>query len=157
MIDQLTTCPCERKSNGCYVNEIQGTPIKTSMCYGCGFMSNTLMKEGEQFLEEQLEVLPELYKDLIWEDNTQQKWMPSSVNIPEKGMIFANGTNVDNWRWSAVLAKEVTEDEKHKFPIPGKSGEFYSHRMDMTTVKDFDRYNFIEALEFIGVFEKEEV
>jgi hypothetical protein len=34
MIDNLTTCPCERKSNACYVNEVEGTPIKTSMCYG---------------------------------------------------------------------------------------------------------------------------
>ena len=35
------------------------------MCYGCGFTTNTLMTEDSEFLEEQLEVLPEIYKDLV--------------------------------------------------------------------------------------------
>jgi hypothetical protein len=152
MIDNLTTCPCERKSNACYVNEVEGTPIKTSQCYGCGFMSNTLMKEGEQFLAEQLEVLPELYKDLMWEDSEGKKWLPTVVNLPKQGMIFANGTNKDNWMWSAVKAVPVTEEEKHKYPIPGKKDQYYEWRMDMTTTQNYDKHDFIEALDYIGVF-----
>ena len=34
------------------------------MCYGCGFTTNTLMEPNSEFLNEQLEVLPEIYKDL---------------------------------------------------------------------------------------------
>jgi hypothetical protein len=152
MIDNLTTCPCERKSNACYVNEVQNTSIKTSMCYGCGFVSNTLMKEGEQFLNEQLEVLPELYKDLMWEDENGQRWMPSTINIPKQGMIFANGNVKDNWTWSAVKSVPVKEEEKEKYPIPGKKGQYYEHRMDMTTIKNFEKHDFIEALDYIEVF-----
>ena len=29
-------------------------------------------------------------------------------------MIFANGKSSDNWKWAAVLAVPVTEEEKEK-------------------------------------------
>ena len=32
------------------------------LCYGCGFQTSTVMKTGEKFLEEQMEILPDLYK-----------------------------------------------------------------------------------------------
>ena len=47
---------------------------------------------------------------------------------------------------------EITEEEKSKFPIPGKKGEFYEWRMDMTTEKRFEHNDFVEALDYIGVF-----
>lgn len=152
MIDQLSTCNCERNSNLCYINEIENSDIKTYMCYGCGFLSNSLMKEGEQFLNEQLELLPELYKDLLWEDKDGKKWMPSTINLPKKGMVFANGSSTEEWKWNAVKAIPVLEEEKHKYPIPGKKDEYYSYRMDMNTLKTFDKYDFIEALSYIEVF-----
>ena len=99
--------------------------IKTYWCYGCGFMSNTLMKECQDFLDKQTQVLPELYKDLIYEDEDGKKWIPSSVNKPKQGMVFANGSTSQNWKWAAVKAIEVTEDEKDKYPIPNKKGKYY--------------------------------
>jgi hypothetical protein len=152
MIDNLITCPCERKSNACYINEVQNTPIKTFQCYGCGFMSNTLMKEGEQFLNEQLEILPELYKDLMWEDNDGKLWMPSYTSGPNSGTVFAMGISKANWRWGATKSIDILEEEKHKYPIPNKPGEFYKKRADMSTLKTFDKYDFIEALDYVGVF-----
>ena len=44
---------------------------------------------------------------------------------------------------------------KKKFPIPGKKGEFYEWRMDMTTEKRFPHNDFVEALDYIGVFGSE--
>lgn len=150
MNDKLVICPCDRKSDALYSQEIEGTKITNSQCFTCGFISNTLMRANDQFMTEQLEVLPELYKDLIWEDNTGQKWMPSTTNIPDKGMVFANGSSKDDWCWSAVLAIDVKDEEKEKYPIPSKKGEFYKHRMDMTTIKNFGKYEFMDALEYIG-------
>ena len=54
--------------------------IKSYHCMGCGFVTSTLMKEGEAFYEEQKEILPELYKDLFFTDDEGKIWMPSSVN-----------------------------------------------------------------------------
>ena len=54
-------------SDACYVQEVNAE-IKLEFCYGCGFQSNSLMKPESQFLQEQMEVLPELYKALMDEE-----------------------------------------------------------------------------------------
>jgi hypothetical protein len=149
-MDNLTICPCQRQSDACYMQEVS-PEIKNYMCYGCGFISNSLMKEGERFYEEQVEVLPELYKDLFWTDDDGKIWMPSVVNEPTKGMVFANGPSSSNWMWGAVQAVPVKDEEKEKYPIPGKKDQYYQFRMDMTTLKNFDKFEFIEALSYIGV------
>ena len=138
---------CDRcGSNACYQTDL-GADYKVSMCYGCGFTTNTLMHTDSKFLEEQLEVLPEIYKDLIFEDANGYHWMPSTINNTEQGMIYVNGTSVDDWEWAACPAIELSEEEQHRFP------EGATHKMDMQNVKFFKERDFIEALDYIGVFE----
>ena len=151
--DKLTVCP-RCGSDACYEQEL-GADYKIRQCYGCGFTTNTLMKTDSQFLQEQLEVLPELYKDLIFIDDTDHHWMPSAINNPESGMVYADGTSPDNWNWSAVKAMIIPDDERKKYPIPGKNDEYYEYRMDNSTLKHFIERDFIEALDYIGAFETE--
>lgn len=142
---------CDRcGSDACYVDEVN-QDIKTYFCYGCGFQTNSLMVEDGEFLAQQKEVLPELYKDLFYEDEKGKVWMPSAINLPEKGMIFANGPSSFEWQWSAVKSVPVKEEEKHKYPNPKKQGEYYKFRMDMETMKHFGEKEFMEALSYIGV------
>jgi hypothetical protein len=75
------------------------------------------MKDGEEFFEQQLEVLPELYKDVMFEDENGLKWMPTTINIPTQGMVFYNGTNPFDAKWSGVKAVEVTEEEKETVKV----------------------------------------
>jgi len=147
--DKLTICD-RCGSDGCYVTEVN-QDINNYFCYGCGFQSNSLMREGELIMEEQMEILPELYKDLKYEDENGQVWFPSTINLPEKGMVFANGSTSKNWKWAAVKSVEVKEEEKEKYPIPGKKDKFYKNRMDMATMKMFEERDFIDALSYIGV------
>ena len=145
-MDNLTTC--ERcSSDACYVQEVN-EQVKLYFCYGCGFQANTAMKRGSEFLEQQMEVLPELYKELLGEDENGTIWMPSVVNIPDKGMVFADGPNSQSWRWAAVKATLMSEEEKTKFKSKGKE---YDYKMDMTTLQHFSERDFIEALSYIGV------
>lgn len=148
-MDNLINCS-RCGSDACYVEEVN-QDVKTYFCYGCGFQTNSLMKEGEIFFEEQINILPELYKDLISKDKNGVMWMPSTVNLPQQGMIFANGPSKIDWGWAAVKAVPVTEEDKEKYPIPGKPGEFYEWRMDMTTLQMFSERDYIEALSYIGV------
>jgi len=143
--DNLGICP-RCGSDACYENNL-GADYKVYMCYGCGFTTNTLMTEDSEFLEEQLEVLPEVYKDLVYVDDESLNWIPSTISLPEKGMIFVNGTSADKWNWSSVPAKELTEEELPNFP------EGSTHKMDMKKVKHFDERDFIEAMDYIGMFE----
>lgn len=152
--DKLNTCP-RCGSDACYEQELN-SDYKIHQCYGCGFTTNTLMTTDSQFLEEQLEVLPELYKDLIFVDENQHHWMPSAVNNPEQGMVFADGSNTEEWNWSAVKAVSIPEEDREKYPIPGKEGEYYEYKMDMKSLKRFEERDFMEALDYIGVFNTEE-
>ena len=143
---------CDRcNSDACYVQEVNET-LKNYMCYGCGFITNTLMEDGSKFLKDQMELLPNLYKELMGEDNHGKVWMPSTVNVLDKGMVFANGKSAYDWKWGAVLAVEVKDDEKEKFPIKGKKDEYYKWRMDMKTLKEFEENDYMEVLEYIQIF-----
>jgi hypothetical protein len=148
-MDKLIDCPC-CSSDACFVDET--TPnISTYFCYGCGFQTNSLMKEGEEFYEQQISILPELYKDLLNKDDDEIVWMPSTINLPQQGMVFANGPSKNDWGWAAVKAVPVKKEEKEKYPIPNQKGKFYEWRMDMTTLKMFVKRDYMEALSYIGV------
>jgi len=153
-MDNLTTCN-RCGSDACYVQEVN-QDIKNYQCMGCGFITNSLMKQGSQFFEEQMELLPNLYKELMGEDDEGLVWMPATINLPSQGMVFANGSSAENWKWAAVQSVPVKEEEKEKYPIPGKPGEFYEQRMDMDTLKEFDEKDFMEALDYIGIFNNPE-
>tara|TARA_R110000803_G_scaffold68700_4_gene130749 strand:+ start:3989 stop:4447 length:459 start_codon:yes stop_codon:yes gene_type:complete len=145
---------CDRcGSDACYVQEVNDK-IKNYQCYGCGFITNSLLVKGSDFFEEQMEMLPNLYKELMGEDDNGKIWMPSTVNLPEKGMVFANGKSGENWKWAGVRAIPVKDEEKEKYPIPNKEGEFYTLRMDMETIKEFDEGDYVDALDYIGVFDE---
>ena len=146
--------------DACYKHEVNGVELYS--CYGCGFQTSSIMKQGEKFFEEQIEILPELYKALLGEDDEGMVWMPQTVNLPQQGMVFAavardhgvaNETpSQDNYEWAAVKAVEIKEEDKEKYPIPNKKGEFYEWRMDMTTEKRFPHNDFMEALDYINIF-----
>ena len=145
-MDNLTTCNrCD--SDACYVQEVN-EQIKLYFCYGCGFQANSIMTRDSEFLTQQMETLPELYKELMGEDEKGLIWMPSVVNIPDKGMVFADGANGQNWRWAAVKATLMSEEEKTKFKEKGKE---YDYKMDMSTLTHFSERDFIDALSYIGV------
>ena len=116
--DKLTTCT-RCGSDACYEQDMRAD-YTIKLCYGCGFTTNTLMHTNSKFLDEQLEVLPELYKDLIYTDLYGLKWIPSATNNPEKGMVYANGKNVNEWKWAAVKA------------IPSEGN---TYKMDMANLK----------------------
>jgi hypothetical protein len=145
-MDNLTTCS-RCGSDACYIQEVNDQ-VKLHFCYGCGFQANSVMTRDSEFLQQQMETLPELYKELMGEDENGLIWMPSVVNIPDKGMVFADGTNSQNWRWAAVKATLMPEEEKAKFKAKGKE---YDYKMDMTTLTHFPERDFIEALSYIGV------
>ena len=141
--DTIIDCP---KSGGdlCYKTEVT-KDITNFLSLSCGFWTNTLMKENSKFYKEQIETLPELYKDLAWTDpETDLIWLPNTINIEDKGMVFANGSNSTTWGWGAVKAIKLKEGEKTK--VKGQT-----HKMDMTTMKMFIERDYIEALSYIGV------
>lgn len=135
-------------SNACYEQSFEqdGQEIKTWLCFGSGFTTSTLMTEGSKTVNDLLETAPELYKDLLHTGEDGRIWMPATITIPEKGMVFLDGKNKDDWCWKAVKAIKITEEEKEKYP------EGQEYRMDMPAGKDFKKKDFMDALEFIDFY-----
>jgi len=128
--DQLVDGPFG--SNACYEQVITdgntNTTITTWMCFGSGFTTSTLMTEGSNLVKQAIETSPELYKDLMHKDEKGLVWLPATITIPEKGMVFVDGTD-----------KKMSKEQTHK--------------MDMQNVKHFNQNDFMDAAEYIGMFE----
>jgi len=132
--EEIVDCP---RTGGdlCYKTQLN-PELSTYLSISCGFWTNTLMKEGEEFYEQQMQDLPELYKDLAWTDpETNLVWIPNTINNQEQGMVFAYGPNKDSWGWGA--AKAIQEEGKWK--------------MDLVNMKVFAERDYMDALSFIGV------
>tara|TARA_Y100000385_G_scaffold290845_1_gene365700 strand:+ start:2509 stop:2949 length:441 start_codon:yes stop_codon:yes gene_type:complete len=141
--DELKICT-RCGSNACYSQEVT-KDIIIEFCYGCGFQSNSVIKQGSQFLQEQMEVLPELYKELLdEEEETGKIWMPSTVNVEDKGMVFADGSGRMNWKWAGVKVIPIEDDSDDKFKNK-------KYKPDMSTLKHFDEGDFMDALSYIEV------
>ena len=141
--DEIINCP---KSGGdlCYKVEIS-KDITNYLSLSCGFWSNSLMIEDSEFYNEQVSTLPELHKDLAWKDpKTDLIWIPNTINIEDKGMVFADGSDVESWRWAAVKVKPVEEEEKEKFNNA-------KYRADMSTIIHFSERDYMDALSYIGI------
>jgi len=144
MKDQLANCP-RCGCDGCYVTSINETK-NNYFCWGCGFQSNDLMKEGEFDFEQYEETLPELYKDLKGPDADGRIWYPITINVEEKGTVFVNGDSKDRAQWCAIKVVELTEEEKQQPKYKGKT-----HKSDPKSLKYFGS-DFIEAIDYIGMF-----
>jgi len=134
ILEEIVDCP---RTGGdlCYKTQLN-PELSTYLSISCGFWTNTLMKEGEEFYEQQMQDLPELYKDLAWIDpETNLVWLPNTINNQEQGMVFAYGPNKDSWGWGA--AKAIQEEGKWK--------------MDLANMQVFAERDYMDALSFIGV------
>jgi len=141
MNDKLVICS-HCSSDACYEHKQQGITILS--CMGCGFTTNELMIEGSQLVSETEEVMPELYKDIKFTDDQKRIWYPTVISIQDKGTVFVNGTDKDNWGWAGIKAIETTDEEKQKF-------KGATHKSDPKTLMMFSKEQFDDACHYIGL------
>ena len=130
MKEQLIDCP---RCGGNACHEASNEKFTVWSCFGCGFTANSTTTENN--LKTIEEVMPQLYIDLKFKDDKGYNWYPSTVILEDKSMVFADGKTTEDWKWAGVLSKD------------GKA--------DMSTVKYFEEKDFMEALDYIGFFEKQ--
>ena len=144
--DKLVVC-ARCGGNACYEQQIN-SEITTWLDWGCGFTTSTLMTEGSEIVKQAIETSPELYKDLMFKDTSGRIWLPATLTLPAKGMIFIDGTDKANWKWAGARAIPLQEGDK-------KVSEDQTHKMDMKNVKHFEQKDFMEAADYIGMFKVE--
>ena len=172
--DKLVDSPiCD--SNACYESEFktQDGTIKTWLCMTSGYTSNTTMTLDSEELKQTLELTADLIKDLRQDHvppggGEKLAWFPTAITMPDKGMIFpepitgiddkgngikevVKGAQTKLWAWTVVKAIPIPEDEQEKYPDPTNPGTFYKYKMDMKNMKRFDKLNFMDAAEELGM------
>ena len=160
--DKLVDSPiCD--SNACYESEFQSKDgiIKTWLCMTSGYTSNTTMTLDSESLKQTLEFTADLIKDLRQDHvppggGEKLAWFPTAITMPEKGMVFPEPIKgKEDWGWTVVKAISIPEDEREKYPDPTNPGKFYKYRMDMKNLKRFGKFEFMDAAEELGMFEKD--
>ena len=146
--DQLVEGPFG--SNACYEQTFQqeGKEIKTWLCFGSGFTTSTLMTEGSKLVEDLIETSPELYKDLLYTDKEKRVWAPATITLPEKGMVFLDGSNKEDWKWASVKSIPITEEDRKTKKFPKEQ----THKMDMKNIIHYPQNDFMTALENIDFY-----
>lgn len=142
-MDKLVICK-RCGSNACYEQQVN-EQVSTWMCMGCGFTTSTVMVEGSPAVTQAVESAPELYKDLQYKDEDGRIWLPATITVPNKGMVFIDGTSSKSWRWAAAKAVPLQEGDK-------RISADQTHKMDMKNVQYFKESDFMEALDVIGFF-----
>ena len=142
--DEMVLCP-KCGCDGCYKTPINET-LANYFCWGCGYQTNDLMKEGEFDFTAFEETLPELYKDVKYVDQESRVWYPISINLSDRGTVFLNGTSAEDIKWSAIKVVELTEEEKKEPKYKG-----LTFKSDAKSLQDFGE-DFIEACDYIGLF-----
>ena len=99
-------------------------------------------------------------KELMLEER-KVKALEKIANVLDALTLWFEDIDKEEWsnrtQWYlAVYHKKYIEEDKEKYPVPGKKGEYYSFRMDMDTLKNFEEGDYMEALEYIGIFENQE-
>lgn len=143
--DKLEICP-KCGCDGCYVTSLNETK-NNYFCWGCGFQTNDLMKEGEFDFTTYEETLPELFRDVKYVDTESRVWYPISINITTKGTVFLNGKSAEEVYWSAIKTVPLTEEEKKQPKYKN-----LTHKSEPKSMKHFGN-DFIEACDYIGLFE----
>ena len=143
--DEMIICP-KCGCDACYKTQIN--EVKSSyFCWGCGYQTNDLMKEGEFDFVGYEEILPELYKDVKHQDEEGRVWYPITINLEDKGTVFLNGKSADTIEWSGIKVIELTEEEKTQPKFKDKK-----YKSDAKSLKSFGN-DFIEACDYVGVFD----
>lgn len=139
-------------SNACYERTIvdeNGNEVTTWLCFGSGYTSSTLMQKDSPAVNNAIESSPELYRDLMHEDENNRVWLPATITLPGKGMVFIDGTTKDKWSWTAVDSIDITEEDRKIGNYP----ENQTVRMDMKKKRIYSKTDFMDALESIGFFD----
>jgi hypothetical protein len=149
-MEQNILSPINGNTTYCFESTDKSTGIVSYLDYDTGYTSNSKLQIDSEYVQTLKSNQPKLVTDLGIEDHLRNiVWYPSVINIPLKGMIFPMGT-LEEWHWEVMKVREVTEEEKEKYPLPEGQEGYFKTILDVNGKMDFAKEDFIDALKEIG-------
>ena len=149
-MEQKILSPINGNADYCFQSTDADSGITSYLDYETGFTSNSKLEVDSEYVADAQANQPKLVTQLAVTDELRNLvWYPSVINIPGQGMIFPMGTQ-DSWTWEVMKVRDVTEEEKEKYPLPDKDGEYFKTILDVKGKVNFAKSEFMEALKHIG-------
>ena len=132
------------------------TGEESKICLESGYTTRdhwTVDEEGElsETLKEYETKITELMIDSKYIDGEGSVWYLANMVTPGV-ILYPIGESATRFEWEVAMVIRIWGDERLKYPIPGKEGEYYTKRVDMENAKRFHKNSFAEALnEFYSI------
>ena len=137
-------CPVCKSKAQCFDEYVVEDNFHSYLCFQCGYTSNSKFKYGSDELLSSLEASPKLIIELQiadWERDIV--WIPSVLNMGEKGIIFPEGTYED-WSWKYAKVVDIPEEERVNYDGQEK-------RLDVESANIYGQHEFLKACKDMGI------
>jgi len=133
--------------NLCVIVEVDEKSNTTSyICMESGYVSNTMFAIGSPTQEGYEATVSQLMRDLKKiDDERGLVWYPAFMQTPA-GMLYIAGESTEDVHWEVAPVVAITEEDKEKYPVPGKEGRFYQSRAAIELAQSYDSQDFEMAM-----------
>ena len=139
----------------CFESYTEPNTEESYLCVQCGYMSHSKYLQDSDILNQQLDKSADIIGKLkLYDEDRKIVWLPSVLNMGDRGIIYPEGTDVNDWYWKYAGTKILEEDERKDYPIPNKEGEFYKAILDVKNAKTYDKLDFISACKDMGIVQE---
>jgi hypothetical protein len=151
-IKKTNICPICGTSERLFVEENKEKDSLEIMCLTCGFVTdNNLYKVGSDTVTEYEKTLPKLFIEAKYKDEQLDCfWYPLYINN-QKGIIFIDGTNQNDWTWTVGKMVVIPIFERVKYEIPDQPGKYYETKIDVENLIRFKQNEFHLACQELGI------
>jgi len=143
-VESKIKCPVCKSKAQCFDEYVVEDNFHSYLCFKCGYTSNSKFTYGSDELLSSLEASPQLIVELQiadWERDIV--WIPSVLNMGEKGIIFPEGTYED-WSWKYAKVVDIPEEDREKY-----NGE--EKRLDVESANIYGQHEFLKACKDMGI------
>ena len=148
-MERVIQCPVCLDEDHCF-EDVQ-TSYSSYICFKCGMTSYSGYKNGTDEWHDALDRSPQLIKDLKFYDEKREiNWILTVLNMKERGIIYPDGTP-DYWVWKYASPIDIAKEDREKYPVPGKDGEFYEKRLDIENAREYAKFCFMDAVKDMGI------
>lgn len=133
--------------NECVLEEAdEQTGVVSMICMETGFTTTDQLVFESEAQETYEAGLTELMKQARVIDAVGLCWYPAFMQLPG-AMMYPDG-DANNFHYEVAEVVEISGEEREKYPVPGKEGEYFTARLDVENATQFEMKQFETALNF---------
>jgi len=134
------------------------TNIESYICMESGYTTSDNLKiESTETLHDYEQTITELMKAVKFEDKERGLfWYPAFMQVPG-AMLYCKGASFDEMVWEVARIVDIIGEERLKYPVPGKEGEYHTSRLDVENAKTYSKRDFQSAFDDLYAKVKEEI